>query len=442
MAASRSGAAIRPSTGPKHSVWWKAEPDATPALMPGVQQRPSSSSRRGSRSQCSPGARVVRASASFPVAGPISGPKVVAGSVAGPTTSEAAASTTCRRNRSSLATLSTRIPRLAAEHFWPWWQKADRTRSAAARSRSALGVTTRAFLPLVSAKSRRSGLHERNRSAVSTPPVRMTPSAVVTRRRFTSASAVWTKRSRSVGTPAAQQASATISAHRRVRDAGLKTTPLPAARAATTPPHGMATGKFHGGTTATTPSGVNSAAATRSSSRQRSAYQRAKSTASLTSGSASGRVLPASCAMVTSRSSWRAMSSSATRRRTWRRSDADRADQATCAARTPATVASISATEVVADVAVGVGRRSDSDANHLRVEAIEGSVSGWLAKPISGTSTSSAPRRGAVPTAQRMVTDSRKRSACSANSGVPGRSVKRWWRKFSGAAFSSRRRNR
>ena len=49
------------------------------------------------------------------------------------------------------------MPSEAAEHFWPAWPKAELTRSFTARSRSALGVTTIAFLPLVSAEQRQVG---------------------------------------------------------------------------------------------------------------------------------------------------------------------------------------------------------------------------------------------------------------------------------------------
>ena len=102
-----------------------------------------------------------------------------------------------------------------------------------------------------------------------------------------SSSGVRTNCSTSPGTPAAQHASATISAHRGVSGEGLKTTALPAASAAQTPPVGIATGKFHGGTTATTPSGAYVTSARCSSSSPQWPYHRAKSMASLTSGSPS-----------------------------------------------------------------------------------------------------------------------------------------------------------
>ena len=59
------------------------------------------------------------------------------------------------------------MARLAAEHFWPEWPNADDTRSAAAKSMSALDVITMAFLPDVSASRRRSGFHDKNMRAVS-----------------------------------------------------------------------------------------------------------------------------------------------------------------------------------------------------------------------------------------------------------------------------------
>ena len=56
-------------------------------------------------------------------------------------------------------------------------------------------------------------------------------------------------------TPARQKHWHISQATSTVSEAGLMMTVLPAASAAATPPHGMATGKFHGGTTTTTPFG-------------------------------------------------------------------------------------------------------------------------------------------------------------------------------------------
>ena len=124
-----------------------------------------------------PSPSVVRASLSLPLAGSMIGPiwrrRVVR--VADPQRRRRRRPAG-RWKRCDRATEPTRITRLAAEHFCPAWPNADFTTSATARSRSALGVTMMAFLPLVSASSGRSGRQERNSSAVSYPPVRMTRS--------------------------------------------------------------------------------------------------------------------------------------------------------------------------------------------------------------------------------------------------------------------------
>ncbi len=57
--------------------------------------------------------------------------------------------------------------------------------------------------------------------------------------------------------PALCKQFATATAQFLTSGAGFKITELPAARAARTPPIGMATGKFHGGTTSVNLSGVN-----------------------------------------------------------------------------------------------------------------------------------------------------------------------------------------
>ena len=265
---------------------------------------------------------------------------------------------------------------------------------------------------------------------------------MVTRRRPTSSSGVLTNLRTSVGTPAVQQASATISAHRGVSGAGLNTTALPAARAARVPPVGMATGKFHGETTATTPSGVNAAPSTRSSSDARSAYHRAKSTASPTSGSASAHVLEASWVMATMRSSCRATSSSATRRSTSHRSTAGRDPQDSWALRAIATSASRASTVVVTGVCAGSNGRAETEATHARVAGRVGSVSGWFRNNPSPDGGRSVSRRGRSARSQRPATAARNRRACSSNSGVPGRRLNRCRRKFWSELFSSRRRNR
>ena len=73
-ASSSVSARMIPSTGPKHSVRWRNEPGATPSFRPGDHSRPVSSSCFGSTSHVSPGSSDVRARASLPVGGSISGP--------------------------------------------------------------------------------------------------------------------------------------------------------------------------------------------------------------------------------------------------------------------------------------------------------------------------------------------------------------------------------
>ena len=97
----------------------------------------------------------------------MTGPTIVARSVAGPTRRLRTASASRARKCGSSWSSASTIARLAAEHFWPAWPKAERTRSLIARSTSAAPVMTMAFLPLVSASSRSDGFQSRNSRAVS-----------------------------------------------------------------------------------------------------------------------------------------------------------------------------------------------------------------------------------------------------------------------------------
>ena len=103
---------------------------------PGVQSR--SSIRRGSTSHDSPSSSVVRARASGPDGAVMTGPTIVARSVAGPTRRLRTASARRRRNDGSSYSGASTIARLAAEHFWPAWPNAERTRSRRAASTSAV----------------------------------------------------------------------------------------------------------------------------------------------------------------------------------------------------------------------------------------------------------------------------------------------------------------
>ena len=124
-----------------------------------------------------------------------------------------------------------------------------------------------AFLPLVSASSGRSVRKERNSSAVSKAPVRITRSrrGSPTRVAPSSSSPTWISRSTSRGTPASHRHSAITAPHRSVRAAGFSRTADPAASAASAPPAGIATGKFHGGVTSASAEGTNVAPSTESS---------------------------------------------------------------------------------------------------------------------------------------------------------------------------------
>ena len=169
-----------------------------------------------------------------------------------------------------MATDPTRMPSDAAEHFCPACPKADATRSAAARSRSADGVMISAFLPEVSASNGRLGRQERNISAVSADPVSTTSSTRSSRTSFSPSarSPMTTYCTRSRGRPARQHASASSAAQRRDGDAGFNSTADPAASAEATPPSGIAIGKFHGGMTAVTCGGRCVAPSTSSPARE------------------------------------------------------------------------------------------------------------------------------------------------------------------------------
>ena len=129
MAWSRSSARISPSTGPKHSVRWKNEPGRTPSLMPGDQSCGLSGAGRGSSSHSSPSSRTVSARRSAAPGGWVSGVIRLVSSHALPTARLAAASRSWRRKSGSSYTSASQMARLAAEHFWPLWPKAERTRS-------------------------------------------------------------------------------------------------------------------------------------------------------------------------------------------------------------------------------------------------------------------------------------------------------------------------
>lgn len=83
---------------------------------------------------------------------------------------------------------------------------------------------------------------------------RPTPSWT-TRWRETSPSSTAARARTSSGTPASWKARTSSAAQRRAGGAGLRTAVEPEARAAATPPAGMASGKFHGEATTVTSTG-------------------------------------------------------------------------------------------------------------------------------------------------------------------------------------------
>ena len=209
MAWSRSSARITPSTGPKHSVQVELRcPAARRASRPGAtgagRRRPGA----GSTSHRSPGSSVGElAQQRRRRGGRMSGPTRWPGRSAGPTRRLRTASASRAWKRGSSWTEASTMARLAAEHFWPAWPNAERTRSRMAWSRSAAAVIDDGVLAARLGVQRAGrGCQPRNSRAVSQAPVRTTASTSgwVTRRRPTSSSAHGTNCSTSAGTPAAQ----------------------------------------------------------------------------------------------------------------------------------------------------------------------------------------------------------------------------------------------
>lgn len=141
-----------------------------------------------------------------------------------------------------------------AEHFCPALPKADVQAFMIAWSLSAEAVMIITFLPPVSAESGVAGLALVMACAVSVPPVRMMcliSGAVVSA--FRASLSVMITCSASFGTPASQNAWAKSHATGAATVAGFSITVLPDASPATTPPTGMAQGKFQGEMTSTVP---------------------------------------------------------------------------------------------------------------------------------------------------------------------------------------------
>ena len=302
-------------------------------------------------------------------------------------------------------------------------------------------------------------------------------SGCVTSRRPASPSSDRTTWSTSAGRPwassAVRTASPATSAHTGVAGAGLRITADPAASAASAEPSEIATGKFHGGVTTASRTGANRAPSTPSSASACSALYRAKSTASLTSGSASAIVLPPSCAMTVQRSSRHSSRCAAAVRSTAARPAASSAAHAGCTSRLRATTRSTALASVSTDDAGSRGGAARARSARDRFAARAGSVSGAFAKgtadaparsavvpsavPTSAVAPSavapsavaasdgpsSARRRGSALTRDRPATERRNASSCATQARTARRGgAARACRKFSPEAASSSRRTR
>ena len=158
MASSRVSARIMPSTGPKHSVGGTTSRGRRRASRRGTTAAPR---RRAGAAHEPRLARVERGQRPQQLAasaGSMRGPTAVPRSVAGPTRRDATASASWRRSRSTRPAEPTRMSSDGGGALLAGVpERRLRTTSATARSTSADGVTTSAFLPDVSARTSQVG---------------------------------------------------------------------------------------------------------------------------------------------------------------------------------------------------------------------------------------------------------------------------------------------
>ena len=212
-----------------------------------------SSTNSGAMSQRSPGSSL-NACSSLSFLLVIMGPTMLPAFHTPPTLSDDAQSVSFSKNSGLLYTERSTSSNEQAEHFCPALPKAERQAFMMAWSRSPLAERIITFLPPVSAESGLRGLVWAMLCAVSVPPVRMmclmtgdeVSNGVASRLVIITCKA-------SLGTPASQNALAKSQATGAATVAGFSTQVLPDASAATTPPHGMAHGKFQGESTSTVP---------------------------------------------------------------------------------------------------------------------------------------------------------------------------------------------
>ena len=149
--------------------------------------------------------------------------------------------------------------RLVEVHRWPLVAKAPQAAASTARSRSASGMTMRAFLDPSSSEQRlpRRAQVSATLRPTSSDPVNETAatSGCWTRAAPASSPKPWTRFSTPGGRPTSSKISTRIVASRGVSSAGLKTAVHPHTRAGAIFQRGMAMGKFHGVMRAATPAG-------------------------------------------------------------------------------------------------------------------------------------------------------------------------------------------
>ena len=244
------------------------DPRRTPSRTPGVHSLPVGVELAAARrSHDSPGCTVVSAASSLPFAGSMIGPIWVVGSSGGPTFSDL-----------------DRIDELAAEPA--------RRRDRADQDDEGCG---RALLPGVAERRVRDILRGEVEVGARGDDDRVLAAGLGQQRQVRAERAEQLRRlvgageddaidprvgdellperavarggragARRAGTPASHSASASTAPQRAACRAGLRMTPEPAASAASTPPAGIATGKFHGGVTTVSPTGTGVAPSTSS----------------------------------------------------------------------------------------------------------------------------------------------------------------------------------
>ena len=229
---------VEPRTGPHAETARRASTGGSPSSV--AAARPATSR---------PASSVVRARRSGPAGGADQRTHHRRRSVAGPTRGSAPRRAAGVRNAGSSYNVASTMARLAAEHFCPAWPNAERTRSAIAWSRSAdggddhgvlaarLGEQPHVGLPVEEQPGRLVRARQDDRVDVGMGDE---PAADARRRAAHELQHVARARRRASTARRATRRCA------RASGAGLRMTALPAASAASTPPAGIAYGKFHG----------------------------------------------------------------------------------------------------------------------------------------------------------------------------------------------------